>query len=126
MRDERQLDPTELGDYIDRLYRAAWGLCGSREDAEDLVQDTFANVLRKPRFVRSADDLGYLLRVLQNTFVSQRRAAARRPQTAPLADELDLLATPARSGRSRGSSRGSSMRSSRRCRARLSRRVDRD
>ncbi len=94
MRDERQLDPTELGDHIDRLYRAAWGLCGSREDAEDLVQDTFANVLRKPRFVRSADDLGYLLRVLQNTFVSQRRAAARRPQTAPLADELDLLADP--------------------------------
>jgi RNA polymerase sigma-70 factor, ECF subfamily len=94
MRDERQLDPTELGDHIDRLYRAAWGLCGSREDAEDLVQDTFANVLRKPRFVRSADDLGYLLRVLQNTFVSQRRAAARRPQTAPLPDELDLLADP--------------------------------
>ena len=28
MRDERQLDPEELGDHTDRLYRAAWGLCG--------------------------------------------------------------------------------------------------
>jgi RNA polymerase sigma-70 factor, ECF subfamily len=94
MSDERQLDPTELGDHIDRLYRAAWGLCGSREDAEDLVQDTFANVLRKPRFVRSEDDIGYLLRVLRNTFFSERRAAGRRPQTAPLPDELDLLEDP--------------------------------
>jgi RNA polymerase sigma-70 factor, ECF subfamily len=94
MRDERQLDPEELGDHIDRLYRAAWGLCGAREDAEDLVQETFANVLRKPRFLRSEDDAGYLLRVLGNTFVSQRRSAARRPQTAPLPDEADLLEDP--------------------------------
>ncbi len=89
--DERQLDPESLGDHIDRLYRAAWGLCGSREEAEDLVQETFAQVLRKPRLLRSEDDIGYLLRVLRNTFFSARRTAARRPQTAPLPDELDLL-----------------------------------
>ncbi len=87
MSGERQLNPGELGNHIDRLYRAAWGLCGSREDAEDLVQETFAKVLRKPRFLRSEDDVGYLLRVLRNTFVSQRRAAASRPQTAPMPDE---------------------------------------
>jgi RNA polymerase sigma-70 factor, ECF subfamily len=91
---ERQLDPEALGDYIDRLYRAAWSLCGSREEAEDLVQDTFARVLRKPRFLRSEDDLGYLLRVLRNTFFSQRRAAGRRPQTAPMPDEDDVLEDP--------------------------------
>jgi RNA polymerase sigma-70 factor, ECF subfamily len=94
MTDERQLDPKELGDHIDRLYRAAWGLCGSRDDAEDLVQETFASVLRKRRFLRSEDDIGYLLQVLRNTFFSQRRAAARHPQTMPLPDELDLLADP--------------------------------
>jgi RNA polymerase sigma-70 factor (ECF subfamily) len=69
-------------------------LCGSREDAEDLVQETFAKVLRKPRFIRSSDDVGYLLRVLRNTFFSQRRAAVRRPQIAPLPDTLDLLEDP--------------------------------
>lgn len=94
MSGKRQLDTAELGDHIDRLYRAAWGLCGSREDAEDLVQETFANVLRKPRFLRSEEDVGYLLRVLRNTFFSQRRTAARRPQTAPMPDTLDLLEDP--------------------------------
>jgi len=91
---ERQLDPEALGDHIDRLYRAAWGLCGSREEAEDLVQETFERVLRRPRFLRSEDDLGYLLRVLRNTFFSQRRAAGRRPQTTPLPDDLDLIEDP--------------------------------
>ncbi len=90
MRD-RQLDPERLGDHLDRLYRAAWALCGSREDAEDLVQETCAHVLRKPRRLRSDDDLGYLLRVLRNTFVSGRRAAARRAQTTSLPDDLDLV-----------------------------------
>jgi RNA polymerase sigma-70 factor (ECF subfamily) len=81
---ERQLDPAELGDHIDRLYRAARSLTGSREEAEDLVQETFTRVLQKPRLLRSDDDLGYLLRVLRNTFISMRRTAARRPQvTAP-------------------------------------------
>ena len=87
----RTLDPDRLGDHVDRLYRAAWGLCGSREDAEDLVQETFARVLRKPRLLRSDDDLGYLLRVLRNTYFSTRRAASRRPRPEPLPDELDVL-----------------------------------
>jgi RNA polymerase sigma-70 factor, ECF subfamily len=91
MTPERQLDPEALGDHIDRLYRAAWSLCGSRDEAEDLVQETFARVLRKPRLLHSEDDLGYLLRVLRNTFFSQRRSAARRPQTAPLPDDLDVV-----------------------------------
>jgi RNA polymerase sigma-70 factor (ECF subfamily) len=88
---EHQLDPEALGDHIDRLYRAAWSLCGSREEAEDLVQETFERVLRRPRFLHSEDDLGYLLRVLRNTFFSQRRAAGRRPQTTPLPDDADLI-----------------------------------
>src|SRR5579864_6921410 len=86
-----QLDPESLGDHLDRLYRAAWSLCGSREEAEDLVQETFARVLRKPRILHSEDDLGYLLRVLRNTFISSRRTAARRPQATGTPDTLDLL-----------------------------------
>jgi RNA polymerase sigma-70 factor, ECF subfamily len=90
----RQLDPAALGDHIDRLYRAAWSLCGSREEAEDLVQETFERVLRRPRFLHSEDDVGYLLRVLRNTFFSARRAAGRRPWTTPLPDDIDLIEDP--------------------------------
>jgi RNA polymerase sigma-70 factor (ECF subfamily) len=85
----RLLEPDSLGDHVDRLYRAAWGLCGSREDAEDLVQETYAKVLSKPRFVRNSDDLGYLLRVLRNTFYSSHRSAMRRPQTAAMPEDFE-------------------------------------
>jgi RNA polymerase sigma-70 factor (ECF subfamily) len=88
----RRLDANHLGDHLDRLYRAAWALCGSREDAEDLVQETYARILQKPRILRSVEDLGYLLRVLRNTHFSRLRAAARRPRTDPLPDELDRVA----------------------------------
>jgi RNA polymerase sigma-70 factor (ECF subfamily) len=92
MRGRRQLDPEALGDHIDRLYRAAWSLCGSRQEADDLVQETFARVLRKPRFLHSADDIGYLLRTLRNTFLSQRRVNASRPQNSPIEKEAERLA----------------------------------
>ena len=53
----RRLDPQRLPDHIDRLYRAAWALCGSREDAEDLVQETFVNVLKRPRLLRDSNEI---------------------------------------------------------------------
>ena len=91
---ERVLDPRTLGDHFDRLFRAAWALCGSREEAEDLVQDTYARVLAGPRVVRNDDDLGYLLRVVRNTFISKRRAAMRRPQGAGVEPEAMDLPDP--------------------------------
>jgi RNA polymerase sigma-70 factor (ECF subfamily) len=77
-----------LGDHVDRLYRAARAMCNSPEEAEDLVQDTFAHVLQKPRFLHAEDDIGYLLRVLKNTFVSTCRRMGRRPQRSSTPDEL--------------------------------------
>jgi RNA polymerase sigma-70 factor (ECF subfamily) len=83
------LDPRSLPQHTDRLYRAAWALTGSREDAQDLVQETFARVLARPRVLHGQDELAYLLRVLRNTFLTQRRTASRRPQIA--ATELEQL-----------------------------------
>jgi RNA polymerase sigma-70 factor (ECF subfamily) len=89
---ERLLDPGRLGDHLDRLYRTAWALCGSREDAEDLVQETYARLLARPRLLRNDDDFGYLLRALRNTFLNQKRAESRRLRPAPLPEQLDLVA----------------------------------
>jgi RNA polymerase sigma-70 factor (ECF subfamily) len=89
MAPDRTLDPSTLGDHIDRLFRAAWALSGSRVEAEDLVQETFARVLAKPRRVRGQDDVGYLLQALRNTFISSRRAAARRPTPATLDEGIE-------------------------------------
>jgi RNA polymerase sigma-70 factor (ECF subfamily) len=83
----RRLDPKSLGLHLDALYRAAWALCGSREDADDLVQETFVRVLARPRMVRG-DERGYLMRALRNTFYSRLRTQSRRPQTGPTLDDV--------------------------------------
>jgi RNA polymerase sigma-70 factor (ECF subfamily) len=84
----RTLDPQALSRHVDRLYRSAWALCGSREDAEDLVQETFARVLAKPRVLRGESELYYLMRVLRNTFLTTRRTAARRPVSVATLEDV--------------------------------------
>jgi RNA polymerase sigma-70 factor (ECF subfamily) len=87
----RRLDPQSLPQHLDRLYRAAWALCGSPQDAEDLVQETCVRVLARPRFLRGQDELAYLMQALRNTFMTQRRTAARRPRTgAQTLDDIEL------------------------------------
>ena len=98
--DGSRLNPDSLGAPREGLQRAAWALCGSRQDAEDLVQETFTRVLARPRLLRDeAGELAYLMRVLHNTFVSGRRDASRRPRAARVALEdaqvLDWHATQA-------------------------------
>jgi RNA polymerase sigma-70 factor (ECF subfamily) len=84
----RTLDPQSLPQHVDRLYRAAWALCGSREDAEDLVQETFSRVLSRPRVLQGDDELYYLMRVLRNTFLTSLRTASRRPVTAAALEDI--------------------------------------
>jgi RNA polymerase sigma-70 factor (ECF subfamily) len=93
---ERLLEPDRLPDYIDALFRAACALSGSRHDAEDLVQETFAHLLKRPRFVRRDRELGYLLRALRNTYYSRYRAARRRPATVTLSDDVERSAVEVR------------------------------
>jgi RNA polymerase sigma-70 factor (ECF subfamily) len=84
----RTLDPQSLSKHVDRLYRSAWALCGSREDAEDLVQETFARVLSRPRVIQGEDELYYLMRVLRNTFLTSLRTASRRPVTVATLEDV--------------------------------------
>ena len=57
--------------WAERLYRTAWGLLGSREEAEDAVQDVFVALARtEGALERIQDPRAYL-------FASLRRAAAR-------------------------------------------------
>jgi RNA polymerase sigma-70 factor (ECF subfamily) len=86
---KKRLDPEVLSLHLARLSRTAWALCGSREGAEDLVQDTVVRVLSRPRFLRGEDELAYLMQALRNTFLSSRRTAARRPRVVMRLEEFD-------------------------------------
>ncbi|HEY1510221.1 MAG TPA: RNA polymerase sigma factor [Solirubrobacteraceae bacterium] len=86
----RLLEPEGLWRHVDTLYRAAWALCGSRHDAEDLVQETFVNVLKRPRLLREDNELGYLLRALRNTYATRYRSRAHRPVEQRLFED-DIL-----------------------------------
>jgi RNA polymerase sigma-70 factor (ECF subfamily) len=85
----KRLDPEVLGAHLGRLLRIALALCDSRESAEDLVQETVARVLARPRWLRGGDELAYLKRALRNTFVTSTRRAARRPRTYTTLEEVN-------------------------------------
>ena len=90
----RTAQPERLTAHIDRLYRAAWLLCGSPHDAEDLVQETYARVLSRPRVLRRRDELPYLLKALRNTYLTSLRTASRRPRTVEVpGDDLGVFAS---------------------------------
>src|SRR5918994_6278242 len=65
-----------LWTYRERLYAAALALSHSREDAEDLVQETYSRVLQATRCVEREGEYGYLLSGLRNTFLSALRTTA--------------------------------------------------
>jgi RNA polymerase sigma-70 factor (ECF subfamily) len=85
----KRLDPEIIGAHLGPLLRAASTLCDSRESAEDLVQDTVARVLARPRLLRGGDEPAYLMQALRNTFLTSRRTAARRPRLVTTLEELD-------------------------------------
>ena len=79
----RTLDPDSAADHLSRLYRLAWSLCGSRELAEELTQETYARVFARPRQLRASADFQYLARTLRNVVSDHWRAERRRPPTEP-------------------------------------------
>ena len=91
----QELLPETLPVHIDSLRRAARGMTRTREDAEDLVQDTLLKVLARPRMIGDSGPGPYLHQALRNTHVSTLRSRDRRPLLAPLEPEDSRLVAPA-------------------------------
>jgi RNA polymerase sigma-70 factor, ECF subfamily len=94
----RRLDPETAGDHVDTLFRAACAMCGSRDLAEDLVQETYVKVLARPRLLRRDDDLGYLVKALRNTWYSHLRDERTRRASTDSRGQPDELAAPTSQG----------------------------
>src|SRR5215813_12917526 len=69
----------------DQVYRVARRLAGSREEAEDLVQETYARAFRAWRSYQPGTNLrAWLLRILTNLNIDRGRRLQRAPDTQPL------------------------------------------
>jgi RNA polymerase sigma-70 factor (ECF subfamily) len=69
----------------DQVYRVARHLVGSREEAEDLMQETYARAFRSWRSFRPGTNLrAWLLRILTNLNIDRGRKIQRTPESQPL------------------------------------------
>ena len=69
----------------DQVYRVARHLVGSREEAEDLMQETYARAFRSWRTFTPGTNLrAWLLRILTNLNIDRGRRQQRAPQMTSL------------------------------------------
>ena len=75
----------EALDLSDQVYRVARHLVGSREEAEDLVQETYARAFRSWRSFQPGTNLrAWLLRILTNLNIDRGRRRQPSPDMQPL------------------------------------------
>ena len=75
----------EALELSDQVYRVARRLVGSREEAEDLMQETYARAFRGWRGYTAGTNLrAWLLRILTNLNIDRGRRQQRAPDMQPL------------------------------------------
>jgi RNA polymerase sigma-70 factor (ECF subfamily) len=75
----------EALELSDQVYRVARRLVGSREEAEDLVQDTYARAFRAWQQYQPGTNLrAWLFRILTNLNIDRGRRVQREPDSQPL------------------------------------------
>jgi RNA polymerase sigma-70 factor (ECF subfamily) len=72
-----RIAPERAAEDLDRLYRLALSLCGSRELAEDLVQEAYVRLMARPRWVRRGGEFAYLARIVRNLLYDHYRRGGR-------------------------------------------------
>jgi len=79
----------EALELSDQVYRVARRMVNSREEAEDLVQQTYERAFRSWRqFTPGTNLRAWLLRILTNLNIDRGRRQQRTPQTTTLDGEL--------------------------------------
>ncbi len=75
----------EALELSDQVYRVARRLVSSREEAEDLMQETYARAFRSWRSYTPGTNLrAWLLRILTNLNIDRGRRKQRAPEMQPL------------------------------------------
>ena len=84
---------SELVGLLPRLRRFAYGLAGSMEDGDDLVQGACERALRRLDQFQPGTRLdSWMYRIVQNLWIDQRRARQARPEAGMEPTDLEALA----------------------------------
>jgi RNA polymerase sigma-70 factor (ECF subfamily) len=84
---------SELVGLLPRLRRFAYGLTGSMEDGDDLVQGACERALRRLDQFQPGTRLdSWMYRIVQNLWIDQRRARQTRPEAGMEPTDLEALA----------------------------------
>jgi RNA polymerase sigma-70 factor, ECF subfamily len=82
-------------EHLDGLYRVARSLTGRDEDAEDLVQETYARATAAwAQFATGTNLRAWLFRILRNAFIDSYRRSRNSPIKGGFDEEFDTSATP--------------------------------
>jgi len=84
---------SELVGLLPRLRRFAYGLTGSLEDGDDLVQGACERALRRlDQFQPGTRFDSWMYRIVQNLWIDQKRARQARPEAGMEPTDLEALA----------------------------------
>ncbi len=90
---ERVRFEEEALEFADQVYRVARRMVGTREEAEELVQDTYARAFRGWKsFTPGTNMRAWLLRILTNLNTDRGRKVQRTPDLQPLEESDYYLA----------------------------------
>lgn len=79
----------ELMPFVDALHNFAYQLCRNREDASDLVQDTYMKAFKAiDSYQTGTNAKAWLFQILKNNFINLYRKRAVRPTAVPYDDAL--------------------------------------
>jgi RNA polymerase sigma-70 factor (ECF subfamily) len=85
--DSRELFEQEAMQHLDALYRTALRMTRNRQDAEDLVQETYLRAYRSfDQFTPGTNLRAWLFRILTNAYINRYRKATSQPQVSSLED----------------------------------------
>ena len=91
-RDRARFEDEALG-LADQVYRVARRMVGTREEAEELVQDTYARAFRSWRSYTPGTNMrAWLFRILTNLNTDRGRKIQRTPDQQPLEESDYYLA----------------------------------
>ncbi len=90
----------EMMPYMDQLFNYGTYLSGDREQANDLLQDTYLKAYRFfDKFEAGTNAKAWLYRIMKNTYINEYRRTHRQPEIVEYDEQISAYQMSPRGGR---------------------------